>query len=145
MQIFLIGSVFDTAAALDARRLNKQIVEAGQIINILQYPETLKVPWRNHPVVKMYANHVPFLRLYREALLTYKSGDLKKARQKAKLADALKPNFCSDFLYDQMKRRLYTKDPEFYKQWRLYGKSEVNFYYVDGCWRFYSNGKLLNY
>ena len=42
-----------------------------------------------------------------------------------------------------MKKRLYTKAPEHYKQWESFGKSEENWYFVDGEWRIYENGKRI--
>ena len=42
-----------------------------------------------------------------------------------------------------MKRRLYTKDPERYKQWEDLGKSDENHYFVDGSWRKYVNGQRV--
>ena len=43
-----------------------------------------------------------------------------------------------------MKRRLYTKDKEFYKEFAHLGESEVNWYYVDDKWKYYKNGKVVN-
>ena len=43
--------------------------------------------------------------------------------------------------YDQMKRRLYTKDKSWYSQWAHLGESVENWYFVDGEWRKYVNGK----
>ena len=54
MQIFLIGTVLETAQALDNRRLNKQIIECQQILDAIN--GTGK-GWFNHPVVHMYKNH----------------------------------------------------------------------------------------
>ena len=36
MQVFIIGSPFETAEALDSKRLHKQIIEARQIIQAIQ-------------------------------------------------------------------------------------------------------------
>lgn len=48
-----------------------------------------------------------------------------------------------DAYFDQMKRRLYTKMPEHYNQWELLGESDVNWYFVDGEWRYYRGGKRI--
>lgn len=53
------------------------------------------------------------------------------------------PHWHTQAYYDQMKRRLYTKDPEHYKQWADLGKSDENWYRVDGEWRKYVNGKRI--
>ena len=34
MQVFIIGSPFETAKCLDSKRLNKQIMECGQILMV---------------------------------------------------------------------------------------------------------------
>ena len=44
---------------------------------------------------------------------------------------------------DQMKRRLLENDEEHYKQWAYLGKSLDNWYFVDGSWRKYVNGKRV--
>lgn len=42
-----------------------------------------------------------------------------------------------------MKRRLYTKDKLFYKQWEDLGESDINWYFVDNEWKYYKNGKKI--
>lgn len=42
-----------------------------------------------------------------------------------------------------MKRRLFTKNPKHYKQWADLGFSDENWYFVDGEWRKYVNGKRI--
>lgn len=56
-------------------------------------------------------------------------------------ADNYSPDWHTQDYYDQMKRRLYTKDPEHYKQWAHLGTSDENWYFVDCEWRKYVNGK----
>jgi hypothetical protein len=57
MQTFLPHADFKkTAEALDNRRLNKQILECYQILNVLSNPDP-RAGWRNHPAVKMWRNH----------------------------------------------------------------------------------------
>ena len=48
MQIFIIGSPFETAQALDKRRLNKQIIECRQIMKAINGESEA---WANHPCV----------------------------------------------------------------------------------------------
>lgn len=43
-----------------------------------------------------------------------------------------------------MKRRLYTKDPKYYAVWSYLGTSDENWYFVDGEWRKYVNGKRID-
>ena len=42
-----------------------------------------------------------------------------------------------------MKRRLYTKDKNYYNQWSELGESNINYYFVDNQWLLYENGKLI--
>jgi hypothetical protein len=54
MQTFLPYKDFDkTAHVLDSKRLNKQILEGYQIMNVLMNPDP-RAGWRNHPAVKMW-------------------------------------------------------------------------------------------
>lgn len=57
MQTFLPYKDFTKSAqALDNKRLNKQILEGYQILNVL-YNEDPRAGWRNHPAVKMWRGH----------------------------------------------------------------------------------------
>jgi hypothetical protein len=54
MQTFLPYQDFEEVAAdLDSKRLNKQILECYQILNVLSNPSPT-AGWRNHPAVKMW-------------------------------------------------------------------------------------------
>jgi hypothetical protein len=67
MQTFLPNPTFYYSARnLDNVRLNKQIVECQQIINVLLDGGS----WRNHPAVRMWENNVEALALYAEACMT---------------------------------------------------------------------------
>lgn len=62
MQTFLpFSNIYKTAQCLDNKRLNKQIVEAYQII-------IDRVPTINHPACLMWKDYKGFLRLYIDAL-----------------------------------------------------------------------------
>ena len=139
MQIFIIGTVYETAQALDPRRLWKQILEADQIIGAVEGSGK----WSNHPVFFMYRDHLDWLKLYRTTLGLYRSGCLEDAKKCSDTAELLKPDFIGDLLTTQMKRRLYTKDKQYYSQWADLGESDINFYYVSGNWVQYQNGKKL--
>ena len=57
MQTFLPYKDFDKSAhALDSKRLNKQILEGYQIMNVLMSDDP-RAGWRNHPAVKMWRGH----------------------------------------------------------------------------------------
>lgn len=57
MQTFLPFIEFrKSAQALDSKRLNKQILEGYQILNVLSNDDP-HAGWRNHPAVKMWRGH----------------------------------------------------------------------------------------
>ena len=57
MQTFLPYKNYERVAeALDSKRLNKQILECYQVLNVLSNPSPT-AGWRNHPAVKMWRNH----------------------------------------------------------------------------------------
>ena len=140
MQVFIVGTPFETAEALDVRRINKQIIENKQIMDAIL--GTGK-GWFNHPVVKSYKNHFQWLYYYNLCLFWYNRGDKIMARKVSEQAMAFKPNFHTEEYFNQMKRRLYEKNEEYYKQWSYLGKSLDNWYFVDGEWVKYRNGKKI--
>ena len=142
MQVFIVGSPFDTAEALDRRRLSKQIVECGQILGALRGAKA----WRNHPCVKQYAGHERWLEHYRDCLSFYARGWHKLAEIESLYAVDCYPVewHCPEY-FEQMKRRLYTKDSEHYSQWAHLGTSEENWYWSPDRNTFlkYRNGKQV--
>lgn len=141
MQVFIVGTPYETAEALDLKRFNKQIIENQQIMDAILGNGK---GWFNHPVVKSYKNHFQYLYHYHLCLFWYKRGDKPMARKMSEQAMAFKPNFHTEEYFTQMKRRLYSKNKEYYKQWKSLGESEQNHYYVDGEWLIYENGKRIN-
>ena len=150
MQVFIpFREPIEVAKCLDSRRLNKQIIECSQIIDAIL--GTGK-GWFNHPVVKMYVKHVPFLEDYTNCLMCYQSYLRNKSPEENFLGYAefystcaLRnlPEFITQDLCDQHKRRLYTKDPVYYNQFAALGSSEENWYYVDNKLVKYVKGKKL--
>jgi hypothetical protein len=64
MQTFLPSRTFNISAEmLDNRRLNKQILEGYQILNVLSNDDP-HAGWRNHPAVKMWRGSEHFLYSY---------------------------------------------------------------------------------
>lgn len=64
MQTFLPSRTFNTSAEmLDSKRLNKQILEGYQILNVLSNDDP-HAGWRNHPAVKMWRGAEHFLYTY---------------------------------------------------------------------------------
>ena len=140
MQIFLpYKDIFETAKCLDKRRLNKQIIECQQILDAIDRAKA----WRNHPIVKMYKEYYYFILKYKEVLQMYKEKSFDVAKMISLEANGQLPHFITDDYCDQMKRRLYAKDPIHYKQFEKYGTSDVNWYFVDGKWLYYRNSKQI--
>lgn len=154
MQIFCpYPSPLECAKALwnDRLRYNKQIIECKQILDAI---EGVGKGWFNHPVVKMYKNYKVWLTCYMLCLTYYRlyqksvnEMDKKSLYTSAEIfnnrADQIRPPFLTEEFCDQHKRRLYTKSPELYSQFAKYGKSDINYYYVDGELLKYKNGKRI--
>lgn len=139
MQVFIVGSPLETAMALDPKRLRKQIIECGQILDALNG----KSAWSNHPCVLQYRGYEKWLKIYKGILMSYEKCEFGTAILSNMYADNYRPDWHTQEYYDQMKRRLFEKDEEHYKQWKDLGKSDCNWYYVDGSWRKYVNGKRV--
>lgn len=140
MQVFIVGTPFETAVALDKRRLRKQIIECGQIIDAING----KKAWRNHPCTIQYRGNVQWLEIYQRTLELYEQGDCY-AELCSQEAARYKPKFHTKEYFDQMKRRLYTKDNVHYKRWANLGESSVNWYWSPRENKFikYDKGKRI--
>lgn len=139
MQVFIIGTPLETARALSKRHLNNQINEVQIILDALNGAKA----WSNHPCVLQYKADVGWLRAYKVCLNAYINGHYKEALKVSEYATRITPDWHTKEYYSQMKRRLYTKDKEHYKQWADLGESDCNWYFVDGEWRKYVNGKRI--
>jgi hypothetical protein len=139
MQVFIIGSPFETAKILDKRRLNKQIIEVNQILNAIKGSKA----WHNHPCTIQYKGHVDWLENYLSCLIYYKNGLELHAEVESDLADVCRPSFHTEEYFNQMKRRLYTKNKIHYSQYSYLGESNQNWYFVNNEWKIYTNGKLI--
>ena len=142
MNVFIVGSPLETAKALDGRRLKKQIIECRQMIRAMA-GETKA--WSNHPCTIQYSKHRTWLSYYMLTLSEFAKGHETTAEIASRQAMIYKPAFHTEEYLDQMKRRLYTKDPEHYSQWSEYGTSEVNWYWSpsENAFIYYSNGKRI--
>ena len=138
MQVFIVGSPLETAQALDGKRLNRQIQEAKVILDALNG----KKAWSNHPCTLQYRGYEKWLRNYLRVLHNWHIGGVPHHFYND-MANKSRPPFHTQEYFDQMKRRLYTKDPVHYEQWAHLGESEDNWYFVDGEWRIYRNGKRI--
>jgi hypothetical protein len=154
MQVFVpFQDPFECAKVLDSRRFNKQILECKQILKAIRGESTA---WANHPCVLMYKDHADWLQTYLNVFECYKAyKDLFEddydeamvhyflAREWRAKAVECSPSFLTDSFINQHRRRLYTKLPQFYTMWVELGTSDENWYYVNGEWRIYINGRLI--
>lgn len=153
MQVFCpYSSPLRCAEALwaDQLRYNKQIVECRQIIAAIDGAKA----WRSHPVCLMYKEHKEWLKYYAFYFIAYKEQmNTTSNWQRFRLSDILsrlnrnankiRPPFLTDEFCDQHKRRLYTKSPDLYPQFAEYGKSDENWYFLNGQIVKYVNGKRV--
>ena len=143
MQVFVVGSPLETAMALDPKRLRSQIREEYVILSAIHGESK---GWSHHPVTLMYSepNSVRWLQMYADILEGYSSGStgVIEADREAR---EITPVFHTEKFLTQMKRRLYTKKPEHYKQWASLGESLRNIYWSPSEKRFieYENGKRI--
>lgn len=133
MNVFVpYANPLETAKCLDRLRLNKQVIECSQILNAI---DGTGKGWFNHPVTKMYKPYRDWLVLYACCLQAYQI-ESKNANTTfytsnlySKRADNMRPPFLTSDFCDQHKRRLFTKNPEHYKQFEEYGTSDENWYF----------------
>lgn len=149
MQVFIIGTPFETAKVLSERHLNNQINEASIILDALNG----KKAWSRHPAVLQYKGHEDWLMSYKECLEACRNGKSWESpdggfydmRDASRYCEVVRPPFHTQEYFDQMKRRLYTKNPEHYKQWAHLGRSDENWYWSPTENKFikYVNGKRI--
>lgn len=139
MNVFIVGSPYQTALCLDKKRLNKQIIECQQILDALNG----KKAWSNHPCTLQYADHQRWLMNYMSCLMRFRSGEFGRAAIASEWCDLDRPPFHTEEFFNQMKRRLYTKNPEHYSEWADLGESDVNWYWSPSEQKIikYVNGK----
>lgn len=156
MQVFVpYDSPYRVAICLDARRLNKQIIECRQILAAIRGESNA---WMNHPCVKMYRDHAEWLEYYMYCLECYadayrlerlnEDSDADEVYNLAKgwsiKADAITPPFLTEEFCKHHQCRLFTKDPEWYRDFFTHcEESAENWYFVDGELLRYANGKRI--
>ena len=139
MQVFIVGSPLETARALDPKRLNRQIQETKVILAALHGQSA----WSNHPCVLQYRGYEKWLKGYLRVLECHRRGNTRLAAFFDVETERVRLDWHDQRYYDNMKARLYTKNPQHYAQFAKYGTSDYNLYYVDGEWRKYVNGKRI--
>ena len=121
MQTFLPYPNFVASlSCLDYRRLGKQRVEAMQILQILEDPQS-QSRWRTRPAVKMWRGHEAALRVYHDTAirLWVERGYRNTMKYRATMSDWhrhrlpcwLNEDFCAAH-----RSNLLRKDPEYYGQ-----------------------------
>lgn len=137
MQTFLpSGSSIFAAQALDNKRLNKQILEGYQILNVLAGNS---MGWRNHPAVLMWAGHEGALLQYvRDMITEAKHRGIKTENNEANINRIASPSWNTEkpeWMQDKAKlskvvathrANLYRKDPIFYEEYATAVSSEYN-------------------
>lgn len=142
MQVFIpYKEPLEVAKCLDQKRLRKQIIENKQILTAIAGEGR---GWMSHPVVKMYAHYSEWLMCYNKVLTYYAAGDVVNAIKWNDTANQCRPQFITDELCKQHRRRLYTKAPSHYPQFASYGMSDENWYVVNGKTLKYIEGKLIS-
>lgn len=127
MQTFLPYADFrKSAECLDYRRLGKQRVEAKQIIDILEKydrgEDISKLPWGNHPAVRMWIGHTNALKVYHNAIVMEWIHRGYKNNIKCYILDRYDKILMPDWLdrqdfHDAHKSKLLQKDYEFYSKY----------------------------
>lgn len=156
MQVFVpYASPYLVASCLDMRRLNKQIIECRQILAAIRGESNA---WKNHPCVKMYRDHTEWLEHYMFCLECYAdayrleqlNGDsdadevYNLSKDWSAQAYAITPPFLTEEFCKHHRDRLFTKDPEWYRDLFTHcEESYENWYFVDGELLRYANGKRI--
>lgn len=109
MQVFVpYPEPIKVAQCLDAKRLNKQIIECRQILDAI---DGTGEGWFNHPVVKMYKPYRNWLFCYMKCLYFYGHGLEIFAQDWNNMANQATLFFMTHGFCNQHKRRLFTKNP----------------------------------
>lgn len=153
MNIFVpFISLLENAKSLwkDKRRFNKQIIECNQIIKAIEGNKA----WRNHPITKMYELNKDWIELYRDCLINYKlfinSTNCNDKQNYSHLlilinrkAKSITPSFLNEKYCIQHRKRLFTKNPTAFEEFKCYGVSNENWYIINGNLIKYINGKRI--
>jgi hypothetical protein len=149
MQTFLPSKTFNTSAEmLDNKRLNKQILEGYQILNVLSNDDP-HAGWRNHPAVKMWRGSEHFLYSYVLAMVAEanKRGIKtdKNMENLSSLRNRMKDGWGTsspDWYHDELLMRkittthranLYVKDSEYYQPFHYAVDHKDNTPCCDSC------------
>ena len=157
MQTFLpSGNAIFAAQALDNKRLNKQILEGYQILNVLSGNSPTGA-WRNHPAVLMWKGHEGALLEYiNEMISEAKHRGIKTENNEANIKRISSPNWNTEkpnWMRDKKtlgrivathRANLYRKDPIYYAEYAVAVNHELNQPCCEKCqyyWPTHPKGK----
>ena len=138
-------SIYQSAQALDSKRLNKQILEAYQILKVLS-GASLTGAWRNHPAVLMWKGYE--YSLFKYAMIMIQEAQnrgIKTDKNESNIKDLLNqygnswgkknPLWLSDQnkimrIITTHKARLFDKDPIYYAK---FGYAKYSLYNKPCC------------
>jgi hypothetical protein len=149
MQTFFPHSnIYESARALDSKRLNKQILEAYQILKVLSGASPTG-GWRNHPAVLMWKGHEYSLRSYAKIMIAEANQRGIKTDKNNSNIDELESQYSHlwgkdmpKWFGDQNKlmrittthkARLFDKDPMYYAKYGYAKHSVYNQPCCNGC------------
>ena len=110
MQIIILGNPFETASALDSKRLNEQISVCDRIIKRLKAGKADKS-------LMAFQGNLWWLQLYCNTLDFYNKGMVKEAAEMSYFAERYKPSFLTDAVIVKNRQYLAKRDPLHYSQW----------------------------
>ena len=146
MQTFIpVGNYLYAAQYLDNKRLNKQILEAYQILKVLS---TDSKGWRNHPAVLMWEGHEHALHSYARTMVS--EARIRGIKVDKNLSNITELKIKYSHLWgkdlpkwfdeESMSRivathraNLYRKDPIYYVEYAKEVNSEYNKPCCEGC------------
>ena len=148
MQTFLPENAYhECASALDNKRLNKQILEAYQILNVLS-GNSPTGGWRNHPAVLMWKDYEYSLAVYAMSMIDEaEKRNIKVDKNKENIQNLVKkfgdswgrgtPFWFNKKDLDKIrmthKANLYIKDPTYYFKYAYAVNDPLNKPCCDTC------------
>lgn len=132
MQTFLPSVDFEECAKiLDRQRLNKQRIEANQILNALQPESTSR--WRNHPAVKMWRGYETALIVYRNIMIKeWMSKGYKNTMELIEIKEKYYevPKWLGNKeLHSSHRAALLKKDYDYYSQFGWEEEPKIKYYW----------------
>ena len=120
MQTFFTDTnLYISASRLDPKRLNKQILEAWQIIEKLEHRNVTS--YMNNPAIVMWRDYTDGLKAYYNAHLwywnTFYAQEPHSLQSKSVEKVVLPPWWSENDILRSHQAMLYRKDPTYYAQW----------------------------